>query len=50
MTFRTLLFLVLLLPLMVVAEDTGPEFEAVGEIIDDFHDAAALQQTVRIDN
>jgi hypothetical protein len=41
MKFRQLLILTLLLPLMAVAEDTGPDFEAVGMVIDDFHDAAA---------
>jgi len=41
MQIRNLLFLALLMPLMVVANDTGPEFEAVGKVIDDFHDAAA---------
>jgi hypothetical protein len=41
MKFRQLLFLTLLLPLMAVAADTGSDFEAVGMVIDDFHDAAA---------
>jgi len=41
MTYRKLLFLTLLLPLMATAEDTRPGFEAVAKVIDDFHDAAA---------
>ena len=41
MKFRQLLFLIVLLPLMAVAEETGPDFGAVGKVIDDFHDAAA---------
>ena len=41
MRFRQLLFLTLLLPLTVAAENTGPDVEAVGNVIDDFHDAAA---------
>jgi len=41
MKFRPVLFLALLIPLMVVAEDTQPELDAVAEVIDDFHDAAA---------
>ena len=41
MKFRQLLFLTLLLPLMALGGNTGPDFEAVGKVIDDFHDAAA---------
>ena len=41
MKFLQLLFLTLLIPLMAIAEDTAPDFEAVGKVIDDFHDAAA---------
>ncbi len=41
MKFRQLLLSTLLLPLMAVAGDTTPDFEAVGKVIDDFHDAAA---------
>lgn len=41
MKFRQLLLLMLLLPLTATAEDAGLEFEAVGKVIDDFHDAAA---------
>ena len=41
MKFRQSLFLLLLLPLMAMAEDTAPDIEAVGKVIDDFHDAAA---------
>jgi hypothetical protein len=41
MTFRPILFLSLLVPLMLVAEDAQPELDAVAEVIDDFHDAAA---------
>ena len=41
MKSRQLLSLTLLLPLMVMAESTGPEAAAVGNVIDDFHDAAA---------
>ena len=41
MKFRPILFLALLIPLMAVSEDTRPEIDAVGEVIDDFHDAAA---------
>ena len=41
MKFRPILFLALLIPLMVVAQETQPELEAVAEVIDDFHDAAA---------
>ena len=41
MKLRTLLVLALLLPLIAVAEDTGPDIDAVGDVIDDFHDAAA---------
>ena len=40
MKYRQLLFLTLLLPLIAVAEGMGPDFEAVGKVIDDFHDAA----------
>jgi hypothetical protein len=40
MNFRTCFFFVLLLPLMVVADNTGADIEAVGNVIDDFHDAA----------
>ncbi len=41
MKLRQMLFLTLLIPLMASAENTGPDFEAVGKVIDDFHDAAA---------
>ena len=41
MKIRTLLFLMLLVPLMTAAEDPEPNFEAVARVIDDFHDAAA---------
>ncbi len=41
MKFRHFLFLMLLLPMMAAADNTGPDFEAVGNVIDDFHDAAA---------
>lgn len=41
MRFRRLLFLTLLLSLIAATENTGPNFEAVGKVIDDFHDAAA---------
>ena len=41
MKSRTLLFSILLLPLMAVADSTAADIEAVGEVIDDFHDAAA---------
>ena len=39
MKFRQVLFLTLLLPIVAVAENT--EDEAIGAVIDDFHDAAA---------
>lgn len=38
---RQLLFLALLLPVIVAAENTGPNVEAVNRVLDDFHDAAA---------
>ena len=41
MKFRQLLLLMLLLPLLVAAENTGPDVAAVANVIDDFHDAAA---------
>jgi hypothetical protein len=41
MCIRQLIFLALLIPLMTVAENTGPDYEAVAGVIDDFHDAAA---------
>lgn len=41
MRSRQTLMLALLLPLMAAADSTRPEFDAVGEVIDDFHDAAA---------
>jgi hypothetical protein len=41
MSIRQLIFLALLIPLMTVAEDAGPDFEGVAMVIDDFHDAAA---------
>jgi hypothetical protein len=41
MNLRTLLFMTLLLPLIAVAADTGQHIDAVGKVIDDFHDAAA---------
>ena len=41
MNFRQLLVLALLIPLMAGAEDMRPDVEAVGMVIDDFHDAAA---------
>jgi len=41
MKFRQLLFFTLLMPLMAMAEDTGPDIAAVARVIDDFHDAAA---------
>ena len=41
MKSRQFIFLILLFPLISVADDTRPETEAVGKVIDDFHDAAA---------
>lgn len=41
MRIQQLLFLALLLPLTGIAEDTRSDSDAVGEVIDDFHDAAA---------
>ena len=41
MKFQPLLFVALLLPLMAVAGDTTTDQEAVANVIDDFHDAAA---------
>ena len=41
MIIRILLFLILLLPLTVVADNTGAVIDTVGDVIDDFHDAAA---------
>jgi hypothetical protein len=41
MESRQLLLLTLLLPVMVAAENTGADIEAVGRVLDDFHDAAA---------
>ena len=41
MKFRQLLFLMLLLPMLAAAENTGPDVAAVANVIDDFHDAAA---------
>jgi ketosteroid isomerase-like protein len=41
MKFQQLLLVALLLPLMSVAEDTAADQEAVANVIDDFHDAAA---------
>jgi len=41
MKIRHLVCLALLIPFMAVAEDTAPNVEAVGKVIDDFHDAAA---------
>ncbi len=38
---RQLLYLALLIPVMVLAEDTGPDFEAVSKVLDDFHEAAS---------
>ena len=39
MRSRQLLFLTLLLPVMAAADNSGPDFEAVGKVLDDFHDA-----------
>jgi hypothetical protein len=47
MTSRQLLFLALLLPVIVVAENTGPNFEAVGRVLDDFHNAATVGDNER---
>jgi ketosteroid isomerase-like protein len=41
MTIRSLLFLVLLLPLVTSAADSDAEMVVIGEVIDGFHDAAA---------
>ena len=41
MKSRQLLFLTLLLPVMAASENAGSDFEAVGRVLDDFHDAAA---------
>jgi hypothetical protein len=41
MKIRQLIWLVLLIPLITVAEDTSSNVEAVAKVIDDFHDAAA---------
>lgn len=41
MTIRSLLFLVLLSPVITTAADSGTEMVAIGEVIDGFHDAAA---------
>jgi hypothetical protein len=41
MKLPVLLLLTLLVPLVSVAEDTTPNIDAVGKVIDDFHDAAA---------
>ena len=41
MKFQPLLFVALLLPLTAVADDTTTDQEAVANVIDDFHDAAA---------
>ena len=38
---RHFLFLILLLPMLAAVENTGPNVEAVANVIDDFHDAAA---------
>ncbi len=38
---RQFLFLMVLLPMLAAAENTGPDVEAVANVIDDFHDAAA---------
>ena len=40
MRFRQLLFLTLLMAANAAADNHGPEFEAVGRVLDDFHDAA----------
>lgn len=40
MISRQLLFLTLLLAVVAAAENTGPEHEVVGKVLDDFHDAA----------
>ena len=47
MTSRQLLFLALLFPVIVLAENTGPNFEAVGRVLDDFHNAAAVGDNER---
>jgi len=41
MKSRQLLLLALLMPLVATADSTGPNVEAVGKVLDDFHDAAA---------
>ena len=41
MKLRQLLYLLLLLPVLAAAEQAGPDYEAVGRVLDDFHDAAA---------
>ena len=41
MKFRQLVFLVLLFPLVAAADVTTAQFQAIGAVIDDFHDAAA---------
>ncbi len=41
MAIRNLLLLTLILPFVAAAEDTASNIEAVGKVIDDFHDAAA---------
>jgi ketosteroid isomerase-like protein len=41
MQFRQMLCLTILLPLVAVGENHASDVEAVGRVIDDFHDAAA---------
>jgi hypothetical protein len=40
MKIRQLFFLILLIPLVAVAQNPGQKSEAVSKVIDDFHDAA----------